>query len=199
MKQHATATAYSIYETAYGFGVVAASDNGLVAHHLPFGAPSIGDALELAATVHPQAKGESLLTGEGAGLLKGYFAGEQVVFNLPLDLQGFTPFQVSVYRTVAGIPYGTVLSYLEVAAACGSPRGARAIGGAMARNPLPILIPCHRVVGASGVMTGFTAPGGVASKREILVMEGVLFDARGGVLRSGSCGVMHRISTGVVG
>jgi len=199
MKHHATATAFSIYRAASGFGLLAANDNGLVAHHLPFGAPSIGDALELAATVHPRAKGESPLTREGAGLLSRYFAGERVAFDLPLDLQGFTPFQVAVYRTVADIPYGTVLSYLEVAAACGSPRGARAIGGAMAKNPLPVLIPCHRVVGVSGVMTGFTAPGGVASKREILLMEGVLFDTRGGVLRAESRGVMHRISTGVVG
>jgi len=185
MKHHATATAFSIYRAASGFGLLAASENGLVAHHLPFGAPSVGDALELAATVHPRATGESPLTREGAGLLSRYFAGERVAFDLPLDLQGFTPFQVAVYRTVAGIPYGTVLSY-------------RAIGGAMAKNPLPVLIPCHRVVGASGVMTGFTAPGGVDSKREILLMEGVLFDTRGGVLRAESRGVMHRISTGVV-
>lgn len=189
MKHHAEATAFSIYQTGSGFGLLAANDTGLVAHHLPFGAPALADALELAATEHPRAKEESSLTREGAVLLATYFAGERVAFNLPLDLHGFTPFQVSVFRTVARIPYGTVLSYGEVAGACGSPRGARAIGGAMARNPLPVLIPCHRVVGTSGVMTGFTAPGGVASKRHILALEGVLFDARGGVLRTGSCGL----------
>lgn len=197
MKNHVAATAFSVYQTAYGFGVVAANHTGLVAHHLPFGAGSVGDALELAAMLHPLADRESQLTSAGAGLLARYFAGERVCFDLPLDLHGFTPFQGSVYRTVAEIPYGAVLSYLEVAAACGSPRGARAIGGAMARNPLPILIPCHRVVATSGVMTGFTAPGGVASKRELLLMEGVLLDTRGGVVRANSCGVMHRISTGV--
>jgi methylated-DNA-[protein]-cysteine S-methyltransferase len=79
----------------------------------------------------------------------------------------------------AGIPYGTTVSYAEVALACGSPKGARGVGSAMAANPLPILIPCHRVVGAGGLMTGFSAPGGVASKRELLILEGVLFDARG--------------------
>lgn len=186
MKNHAAATACSFYQTAYGFGLVAANETGLVAHHLPFGAASVGDALELAATVHPLATGESRLTSDAAGLLTRYFAGEQVSFDLPLDLHGFTPFQLSVYRTVAGIPYGTVLSYRDVASACGSPRGARAIGGAMARNPLPVLIPCHRVVATSGVMTGFTAPGGVGSKRELLLMEGVLLDARGGVKRTNS-------------
>jgi len=196
MKHHAIATACSIYQSAAGFGILAANDNGLVAHNLPFGATSARAAHDLSATLHPQAKEESLLTREGAALLARYFGGERVAFDLPLDLEEFTPFQRSVYRVVAGIPYGTALSYLEVAAACGSPKGARAIGGAMARNPLPILIPCHRVVGASGVMTGFTAPGGVASKRELLLMEGAAFDARGGVLRADSCGVMHRISTG---
>ena len=192
-------TVDTIYEPAAGFGLVAANDTGLVAHNLPYGAPSLGDALELAATRHPQAKGESPLAKEGATLLVRYFAGERVAFDLPLALDAFTPFQRSVYRTVAGIPYGTVLSYLEVAAACGSPKGARAIGGAMARNPLPILIPCHRVVGKSGVMTGFTAPGGVASKRELLLMEGAVFTASGGLLRTDSRGVMHRISTGSEG
>lgn len=199
MKNHAIATACSIYQTASGFGLLAANDNGLVAHQLPFGASSLAAALELAATLHPQAKGESALTKEGGALLVRYFAGERIAFELLLDLQVFTPFQVLVYRTVAGIPYGSVLSYLEVAAACGSPKGARAIGGAMARNALPILIPCHRVVGASGVMTGFTAPGGVDSKRELLLMEGLGFNSRGAVYGAGFSGVMHRISTGLQG
>lgn len=187
MKNHATATAWTMYETAAGFGLLVANDNGLVAHHLPYGARSAGDALEIAVTLHPQAKGESALTRDGADLLVRYFAGERVSFNLPLDLEGFTPFQKSVYQVVAAIPYGTVLSYLEVGAACGSPRGARAIGGAMARNPLPILVPCHRVVGSSGVMTGFTAPGGVDSKRELLSMEGVIFNISGAAVRGNSC------------
>jgi len=196
MKNHATATSCSVYRTGAGFGILAANDNGLVAHHLPFGAGSADAAHGLVAALHPQAKGESTLTGAGARLMIRYFAGERVAFGLPLDLEGFTRFQRLVYRIVADIPYGAALSYLEVAAACDSPKGARAIGGAMARNPLPILIPCHRVVGATGVMTGFTAPGGVVSKRELLSMEGAVFDARGVVLRAGYGGVMHRISTG---
>lgn len=185
-KNHATAIARSIYQAPCGFGVLAANENGLVAHHLPYGSACAGDALELAAALHPEATKESALTRDAAALMARYFAGEKVSFDFALELQGFTQFQVAVYRFVAKIPYGKVLSYLEVAAACGSPKGARAVGGAMARNALPILIPCHRVVGASGVMTGFTAPGGVASKRELLSMEGaVLSDA--GVLQ-GLCG-----------
>lgn len=186
MKHQTSATAWTMYETSAGFGLVAASGKGLLAHHLPYGAKSEGDALEIAATLYPQARGENDLTRNAAVLLESYFEGERTALDLPLDLEGFTPFQQAVYRVVAAIPYGTVLSYLEVAGACGSPRGARAIGGAMARNRLPIIVPCHRVVGASGVMTGFTAPGGIDSKRELLLMEGVIFNARGGVTRVNS-------------
>ena len=196
MKHFASATACSIYQTPAGFGALAANDAALVAHHLPFGATSAAAALELVAEIHPLAKKESSLTRSGAALLVRYFAGEPVLFDLPLELDQFTEFRQAVYRMVAGIPYGTALSYAEVAAACGCPKGARAIGGAMAGNPLPVLIPCHRVVGVSGVMTGFTAPGGVASKRELLLMEGAIFDARGGLREAGSFRVMNRISTG---
>jgi methylated-DNA-[protein]-cysteine S-methyltransferase len=186
MKNYAVATAASLYETRAGFGAVAANEAGIVAHHLPFGAQSAAAARQLVAQFHPLAAKSNALTETGAGLLARYFAGERVLFDLPLHFQGFTKFRQAVYRLVAGIPYGTAMSYAEVAAACGCPNGARAIGGAMAANPIPILVPCHRVVGVSGVMTGFTAPGGVASKRELLQMEGALFDARGGLLEAGS-------------
>ena len=186
MKNYAAATVFSIYETPAGFGALAANDAGLVAHHLPFGAASALAALELVATFHPQAAGESSLTSTGVRLLARYFAGEHVAFDLPLQLGAFTPFREKVLRMVSSIPYGTAMSYAEVAAACACPKGARAIGGAMAANPLPIIIPCHRVVGASGLLTGFTAPGGVASKRELLLMEGAIFAAAGGLSQAGS-------------
>ncbi len=186
MKTHPEATAFSIYRTAAGFGALAADADGLVAHHLPFGAPSAAAARQLAISHHPRATGENSLTAAGAALLVGYFAGERVEFDLPLHLPGCSDFRQAVYRLVAGIPYGTARSYAEVAAGCGSPQGARAVGGAMAANPLPIFIPCHRVVGASGVLTGFTAPGGVVSKRELLSMEGALFAERGTLIEAGS-------------
>lgn len=178
-KRAAVATACSIYRCPAGFGVLAADDRGVVAHHLPFAVTSAREARELAAKLHPEACGENALTREGAGLLARYFAGERMRFELPLRLEFFTPFRQVVYRVVAAIPYGTTLSYARVAAACGSPGGARAIGGAMAANPLPILVPCHRVLGESGTMTGFTAPGGVDSKRRLLAMEGAVFTPRG--------------------
>lgn len=186
MKEQSSATAWTIYATPAGFGLIAASGTGIIAHHMPFGTKSEADAMELAAALYRRAGGDDDLTREAALLLRRYFAGERIDFDLPLDLDGFTPFQREVYRVTAAIPYGTVLSYGEVAGACGSPRGARAIGGAMAANRIPILIPCHRVVGASGVMTGFTAPGGIDSKRELLLMEGVQLKEGGGVIREKS-------------
>ncbi|GFO54339.1 hypothetical protein GMSM_13460 [Geomonas sp. Red276] len=172
-------TAYSIYETAAGFGVLAASDAGLVDHRLPFGTSTEEEARAWAAECYPSARGESPLTKAGAKLLKDYFAGERVAFDLPLDLDGFTSFQKGVYNLVFGIGYGKVMSYGEVAAACGSPKGARAIGGAMARNRLPVIIPCHRVLAGNGQLTGFTAPGGISSKKDLLLMEGADFNGRG--------------------
>jgi methylated-DNA-[protein]-cysteine S-methyltransferase len=186
MRMHAIATACSIYETGEGFGVVAANEKGLVLHQLPFGAASHAEARELFAREHPGVSGENALTVRGAALLSRYFSGERVAFDLPLDLSGCTPFQKTVYTFVAAIGYGEVMRYGEVAAACGCPQGGRAVGGAMARNRLPILIPCHRVLGAGGVLTGFTAPGGVASKRGLLVMEGGSFNCCGGVKGAGS-------------
>ncbi|MCM0082496.1 methylated-DNA--[protein]-cysteine S-methyltransferase [Geomonas sp. Red32] len=172
-------TSYSIYRTAAGFGVLAASESGLVDHRLPFGTSTVEEARAWAAECYPFATGESALTRTGVKLLEAYFAGEPVSFDLPLDLGGFTSFQKEVYHRVFGIGYGKVMSYGEVAAACGSPKGARAIGGAMARNRLPVIIPCHRVLAGNGQLTGFTAPGGVASKKDLLVMEGADFNARG--------------------
>lgn len=113
------------------------------------------------------------MSKEAAARLGRYFAGEPVTFDLPIDGSRFTSFQRSVYEAVARIPYGAVESYGEVAKKIGKPRAARGIGGAMARNPLPVVIPCHRVVGAAGSMTGYSGAGGVMSKEWLLRLEGV--------------------------
>jgi methylated-DNA-[protein]-cysteine S-methyltransferase len=172
---------FSIYATRAGHGAIVADNGGIVAHHLPYGERTRADALDRVERLFPGSLEDSDLTSKAAALLTRYFAGEPVGFDLPLALDGITPFRRAVYLAVARIPYGTVLSYGQVAAACGSPGAARAVGGAMAANTLPILIPCHRVVGERGKLVGFTAPGGLASKRELLVMEGVVFDAAGGL------------------
>jgi methylated-DNA-[protein]-cysteine S-methyltransferase len=100
--------------------------------------------------------------------LEEYFAGERQAFDLPLHPLG-TPFQVQVWRTLAGIPYGTTISYAELARRIGQPLAMRAVGAANGRNPLPIVLPCHRVIGSDGSLTGFG--GGLPTKRFLLAME----------------------------
>ena len=100
-----------------------------------------------------------------------YLAGARRDFDLPLAPQG-TPFQQRVWAALREIPYGQTRSYRELALAAGSPRGYRAVGMANHRNPIPILIPCHRVVGADGSLTGYA--GGLELKRKLLELEGAL-------------------------
>lgn len=98
-----------------------------------------------------------------------YLAGDIRAFDLKLDLRG-TPFQLKVWEAVRKIPYGRTSTYAEIARSVGSPRAARAVGAANAANPLPLIIPCHRVVGEGGRLTGYR--GGIDLKRRLLELEG---------------------------
>jgi methylated-DNA-[protein]-cysteine S-methyltransferase len=103
--------------------------------------------------------------------LQAYFAGERTCFDLPLDLSGLTPFTQQVLTSLQTIPMATTISYGELAAFVGKPRAARAVGRVMAINPLPLIIPCHRVVGGDGAMVGYSGGGGVATKMWLLAFE----------------------------
>ena len=100
-----------------------------------------------------------------------FFNGQRRHFDLPLAPSG-TQFQREVWSQLAKIPYGEVRSYRDIAAAIGRPTAVRAVGAANGRNPLPIVVPCHRVIGADGSLTGFA--GGLERKRQLLVLEGYL-------------------------
>jgi methylated-DNA-[protein]-cysteine S-methyltransferase len=100
--------------------------------------------------------------------LTAYFAGDRHEFDLPLAPAG-TPFQLQVWAQLREIPYGTTISYGELARRVGDPHAARAVGLANGRNPIAIIVPCHRVVGASGALTGFG--GGLACKRALIDLE----------------------------
>lgn len=102
--------------------------------------------------------------------LDAYFAGERRDFDLALKMHG-TPFQLRVWKALQAIPFGETVSYGELARTVGSPRGARAAGAATGRNPIPIIVPCHRVVGAGGSLVGFG--GGLPRKRALLALEGL--------------------------
>ena len=100
--------------------------------------------------------------------LTGYFAGQRRYFELPLAARG-TPFQQSVWNALADIPYGELRSYRDIARTIGNAAAVRAVGAANGRNPLPIVVPCHRVIGSNGSLTGFA--GGLHIKRFLLQLE----------------------------
>jgi methylated-DNA-[protein]-cysteine S-methyltransferase len=108
------------------------------------------------------------LFADAATQLAEYFAGVRTVFALPLAPAG-TPFQRSVWRELEAIPYGARLSYGDIARALGKPRATRAVGAAIGQNPVSIIIPCHRVVGSNGSLTGYG--GGLDRKRALLELE----------------------------
>lgn len=111
---------------------------------------------------------------ECARQLRDYLAGRRRTFDLPLAPRG-TEFQRRVWREIARIPYGETLSYATLAARAGAPGAARAAGAATGRNPLSIVVPCHRVVGGGGALTGYA--GGLERKTRLLEIEGALFAA----------------------
>ena len=116
------------------------------------------------------ARDASALLDAAEAQLHEYFARTRRTFDLPLDPRG-TAFELRVWAALCTIPYGETRSYGTIAAAIGSPRAARAVGMANHRNPLPILIPCHRVIGADGSLTGYA--GGLETKRRLLALEGI--------------------------
>lgn len=119
-------------------------------------------------------------TGEGPpwfreaveALVRHLRSGREDLSRVPVDLSGLPPFTRAVLAEVRRIPPGETRSYGEVAAALGRPGAPRAVGQALARNPLPLLVPCHRVLSRRGRLTGFSAPGGLALKRRLLDLEG---------------------------
>lgn len=111
------------------------------------------------------------LTARCASQLERYFLGDLTTFDLPLAPRG-TDFQLSVWQALQSIPYGQTCSYREIAVAIGAPRAVRAVGAANGRNPLCLVVPCHRVIGANGKLTGYA--GGLDRKRWLLQHERAL-------------------------
>jgi methylated-DNA-[protein]-cysteine S-methyltransferase len=157
-------------QTAFGWVGIAWSDQGLVAVTLPQPTEAeVMSGLPAARGLDPdQAPGLDLeiLTDK----LQRYFDGEAIVFDEPLDPTIGTRFQQRVWAITRAIPRGQTRTYGQIAREAGSPGAARAVGQAMARNPWPVIVPCHRVVGHDGGLTGFG--GGLGMKRQMLTMEG---------------------------
>lgn len=133
-------------------------------------------AIEFPRNRHPADRegwmpGNHRLLDLTARQLEDYFAAKRCVFDLPLAPRG-TEFQRAVWMALAGIGYGETISYAQLAQRVGKPTAMRAVGAANGRNPLPIVLPCHRVIGADGALTGFG--GGLPTKQFLLELEGAL-------------------------
>lgn len=156
-----TITAQAAYETPLGNVLIARTDAGLAGlwfesqkwHPEPFDAP--------------ERPGDPLLR-EAATQIADYFAGRRTSFELPLDLHG-SPFQQSVWQALRDIAHGTTRSYADIARRIRAPLAVRAVGAAVGRNPVSVIVPCHRVLGSSGALTGYA--GGLDRKRALLALE----------------------------
>jgi len=116
--------------------------------------------------------GSSKTLGEAKKQLTAYFAGKLTKFDLPVDLHG-TDFQKAVWKQIAKISFGKTLSYADIAGKLGKPLASRAVGGAVGSNPVPIIVGCHRVLGASGRITGYSGGDGLPTKRTLLQLENI--------------------------
>ncbi|GIP34736.1 methylated-DNA--[protein]-cysteine S-methyltransferase [Paenibacillus sp. J2TS4] len=162
---------YDEMESPIGPLVLCASEQGLC--RIDFGSyAEVKESLHkwcksklYADTVFP----DKLVLREAVNQLEQYFAGSRMAFTLPLDMRG-TSFQQRVWNALRQIPFGESRSYLQISQAIGSPKAVRAVGGANHNNPLPIVVPCHRVIGANGELVGYG--GGLPTKRFLLELEG---------------------------
>ena len=121
------------------------------------------------AASHKASNIQTRLLDEATRQLQAYLAVELKVFDLPLDMTWGTPFQQAVWRQLMTIPYGHTCTYADVARAIGKPLAVRAVGTAIGRNPLSVMVPCHRVLGSNGQLGGYS--GGLDRKRALLAME----------------------------
>jgi methylated-DNA-[protein]-cysteine S-methyltransferase len=165
---------YCLFETAIGACGVAWSDRGVTRLQLPERSRSAterrlrGRGANASAGVPPAAVSAAIR------LLERYFAGEQVdLSGVALDLSGVSPFHRKIYDAARALAWGKTATYGELAQQVGSRDAARAVGQAMGKNAVPIIIPCHRVLAAGGKIGGFSAHGGTSTKQRLLTLEGV--------------------------
>jgi methylated-DNA-[protein]-cysteine S-methyltransferase len=167
-----TRVGVTVVETAMGWLGIAWSERGLVEVTLPQPTEAAAlDNLPSGSDPAPPAP-PGLDVATLADRLRRYFDGDAVTFDEPLDPAIGTPFQRRVWAICRAIPRGETRTYGQLAHEAGSPRAARAVGQAMARNPWPVIVPCHRVLGSDQRLTGYG--GGLEMKRQLLVMEGAM-------------------------
>lgn len=158
---HADCTAHATIPTPLGAVLIARTARGLA------GVWFEGQKHHPGGLVAPEQPDDELLL-RASVQLQAYFAGERARFDLPLDLHG-TAFQRGVWHALLAIPTGGTTSYGVIAKALGCPSAVRAVGGAIGRNPVSVIVPCHRVVGTDGTLTGYA--GGIDRKHALLALE----------------------------
>ncbi|MER8384374.1 methylated-DNA--[protein]-cysteine S-methyltransferase [Mesorhizobium sp. M0959] len=171
---HAT-TGHAVFETVLGFMGIAWSDAGLTRLCLP---QRNRDAVERRLLRHAAAdqaaQPEPQWVTELTTSIKAYAAGEDIDFsNVPVDLSGVDEFRLAIYDAARKLGFGETTTYGELAKRAGHAGLARETGAALGANPVPLVIPCHRILAAGGKIGGFSAPGGSATKEKMLAMEGV--------------------------
>jgi methylated-DNA-[protein]-cysteine S-methyltransferase len=171
---------HHIFDTAIGPCGVAWNERGLVAVQLPEASRA---ATERRLAARSRTAGPAEPPEPVANVIGGitrYLAGEEVDFSaVAVDFSGLDPFRRRLYEQMRTLRYGRTTTYGELARQLGAPdwEGAREVGEAMGRNPVPVVIPCHRVLAAGGKLGGFSAPGGAATKAKLLALEGVQLDS----------------------
>jgi methylated-DNA-[protein]-cysteine S-methyltransferase len=161
---------YDVIESPIGPLFVAASTRGLA--EISFDVDPEGHLEQLARIAGPAVLRTPRAIDLAHRELDEYFEGRRRTFDLTLDLRALPPFTVSVLEELAAVPYGATTTYGELAARVGRPRAARAVGTVMNRNRIPIVLPCHRVLGSTGSLVGYA--GGLERKARLLELEGVL-------------------------
>ena len=149
---------------------VGIGDQGLVAVSLYDGRERFAEEVRQLTGIVPEYDPEHLvgITNQ----LQEYFAGERQVFDMQIDWSVMTPFQQAALKQVVAIEYGRIVTYGDIAKTLGKPNASRAVGRANATNPMPIVIPCHRVLGSDGKLQGYGGPGGLETKAWLLRLEG---------------------------
>jgi methylated-DNA-[protein]-cysteine S-methyltransferase len=159
---------FDVVDSPVGPLLVAASGQGLAA--ISFRSDADAQLDRLAQIAGPRVLRSTKAIAQARRELDEYFEGQRRAFDLSLDLRGLPSFTTFVLKELARVPYGTTTTYGALAAQVGHPRAARAVGTVMNRNRIPIVLPCHRVVGATGELTGYA--GGLDVKRALLELEG---------------------------
>lgn len=173
---------YCLIATAFGPVGLAWSPRGLVRLQLPDDGAALTRALLLRGAEAEEASPPDLLA-ESVGRLQRYFSGAPVDLSAtPLDLEDVPAFPRRLYAEMLRLGWGETATYGELAERVGSPGAAQAVGQAMGANPIPVIIPCHRVLASDGKLGGFSAPGGRRTKLKMLEMEGVSVGAPPGQL-----------------